>query len=618
MTLPVLFACTGGSSSFDTIPQGKIVNAPVQGLGDEIIVLLDKDASLPQGIDAQPLFTSMPGKEAIEHKYGLDRWFVVSVPEGEDAIEFAEALETEDNVLSIEYKVRLNRPFEHDKEFTPIAGPFTKSEGIEPVIMNDPLFKNQWFLFNNGDKNTFGPTTVAGADVDIRDAWALCAGDPSIVVAVVDEGVRYDHPDLAANMWVNKGEIPDNGIDDDNNGYVDDVHGYNFASNGQISWNLSGDEGHGTHVAGLVAAVNNNGIGISSVAGGSGKGDGVRIMSCQIFSGSQRNDNLAVARAIKYAADNGASVLQCSFGLGSYYSDKAFSESLSSVKAAYDYFRDPANANSGGTVDGNIVVISAGNSHNSKAEYPGAYRDYICVSATSQDGLPAWYTNYGTGVNIASPGGDNTLGLTMLSTLPGANEYGYMHGTSMATPVMSGITALGISYAKQLGRHFTRDEFESLLLSSVNSLEPRLNGTKKTTSGTMDLARFQGGKMGTGVIDAWKVLMNVEGVPFETVKVGSEARVDLKALFGDDAATLKFLSVNAEAAKASLGIEGEPSIANGVLSIKCTKAGCAVIEIKAVAGGATLGTDTEMGGKEFTRRMSIVARNNVSANGGWL
>lgn len=624
MTLPVLFSCTGGASSLeDPLSPSKMVNTVSEGLDGEIMVFM-KDAQAASALDARPLFNSVPGKEEIERKHGLDRWFVVSVPEGQKADVFAAELQKSEDVLSIEYMSELTKPFTRDEMFTVEETVATKAY-VDVVKFNDPLFKSQWFLYNNGDKSTFGNATVAGADVDIRDAWALCAGDPSIVVAVVDEGVKYTHPDLAANMWVNAKEIPDNGIDDDHNGYVDDVHGYNFASNGGVSWGLGGDEGHGTHVAGLVAAVNNNGIGISSVAGGSGKGDGVRIMSCQIFSGSKRNDNAAVANAIKYAADNGACVLQCSFGLGSYYTDKAFSESLSAVKAAYDYFRDEANANCD-AVDGNIVIISAGNSHNSKAEYPGAYRDFICVSATSQDNLPAWYTNYGQGVNIASPGGDNALGITMLSTLPSESnsdksDYGFMHGTSMATPVVSGIAALGLSYAHKLGHHYSRSEYESLLLSSVNSIEPYLSGVKHAPSGTLtlDLANYRGGKMGTGVIDAWKVLMNVEGVPFATIQVGQDAEIDLKSLFGDDAATLAYIGAEASAdAKASLGLSSDPAVEAGVLKVKCTKAGCAVIEIKAIAGGSELGSESVIGGKEMSRKMSIVARNNVSGNGGWL
>lgn len=619
MALLVL-SCTGepfeaqNGSAFS-----KAVNSACGEADGQMLVRFSDPTAIPDGIVAERLFSSVKGKETIEKKYGMDQWYAVTPPDGMEMSELATKLEAEPNVICYEFPNRLVRPFVKD-EIELHEEIMTKA--ASPVTMNDPLFKSQWFLYNNGDKNTFGSTNVAGTDVDIRDAWRLTAGDPSIIVAIVDEGVKTTHPDLAANMWVNSGEVPGNGIDDDNNGYVDDVHGYNFAADGEISWGLQGDEGHGTHVAGLVAAVNNNGIGVSSVAGGSGNGDGVRLMSCQIFSGAARNDNAAVARAIKYAADNGASVLQCSFGLGSYYSDKAFSESLSPVKTAYDYFRDPANANCS-AVDGNIVVISAGNSHNSRAEYPGAYRDYICVSAISQDNLPAWYTNYGDGVNIASPGGDNTLGLTMLSTVvsesdANKSDYGFMHGTSMATPVVSGIAALGLSYAKKLGRHFSRDEFESIILSSVNPLESGLQGTKNTPSGTMDLARFKG-KMGTGVIDAWKVLMNIEGVPFVTVKTGENTDIDLCSLLGGDAEHITVTSVEISSAdKNAVGISRELTVHDGKLSVLCEKVGCARITLKAIAGGDKLGTETDMGGKEFSRTISIVSRQNVGQTNGWL
>lgn len=618
--LPLLLAgCNGRTSLVEEIHGPVPVIGSADGAdGSRILVQTSDIESAAEGLSYERLFPSTPGKEAIEHKYGLDTWYVVSIPEDKDVREISGRLSQNKTIRSIEYCAPLTRPTESDKLQVEDLALSTKA-AKEPVTMNDPLFKSQWFLFNNGDKSMFGQNCVAGCDVNIKDAWSLCAGDPSIIVAVVDEGVKYTHPDLAANMWTNTEEIPDNGIDDDGNGYVDDIHGYNFADDGAISWSKSGDDGHGTHVAGLVAAVNNNGTGISSVAGGSGKGDGVRIMSCQIFSGG-RNDNSAVARAIKYAADNGASVLQCSFGLGRYYSDRAFSESLSAVKAAYDYFRAPENANSGVT-DGNIVVISAGNSHNNFAEYPGAYRDYICVSAISQDNLPAWYSNYGPGVNIAAPGGDNTFTLTMLSTLPSelkGNDYGFMHGTSQATPVVSGIAALGLSYAKQLGRHFSRDEFEAMILSAVNPLEDRLTGSKMGPASSFDLATRKGG-MGTGVIDAWKMLMNVEGVPFVTVKTGSDASIDLRPFLGEDAAalTIKEVSISSKDREA-IGLTTEPAVSAGKMSIRCTKAGAARITVMAVAGGATEGTDTEMGGKLFSRTISIVSRENISSNGGWL
>ncbi|MCQ2164845.1 MAG: S8 family serine peptidase [Bacteroidales bacterium] len=618
--LPLLLTgCDGRTSLIEDTPlPASVIGCPDNADNSRILVQTDDISSAADGFEYERLFPSTPGKESIEHRYGLDSWFVVTIPEGMEAREVAGRLSKSEAVRSIEFCAALTDPSERDDMTVCDIAPMTKS-AAEPVSMNDPLFKSQWFLFNNGDKSTFGQTCVAGCDVNIKDAWSLCAGDPSIIVAVVDEGVKYTHPDLEANMWTNTGEIPGNGIDDDRNGYVDDIHGYNFIDDGPISWNKGGDNGHGTHVAGLVAAVNNNGIGISSVAGGSGKGDGVRIMSCQIFSGSS-HDNAAVAKAIKYAADNGASVLQCSFGLGKYYSDRAFSESLSAVKAAFDYFRAPENANNS-AVDGNIVIISAGNSHNNFAEYPGAYRDYICVSAISQDNLPAWYSNYGLGVNIAAPGGDNTFTLTMLSTLPSelkGNDYGFMHGTSQATPVVSGIAALGLSYAKQLGRHFTRDEFEAMILTAVNPLEDRLSGSKMGPTSSFDLASRKGG-MGTGVIDAWKMLMNVEGVPFVTVKTGTDASIDLRRLLGEDAAkiAIKEVSISSRDSEA-LGLKEAPAVSQGILHINCSKMGSARITVEAVAGGAAEGTDTDMGGKLFKRTISIVSRENASNNGGWL
>ncbi|MCF0176028.1 MAG: S8 family serine peptidase [Bacteroidales bacterium] len=628
MALPALFSCNVGEpfsleDNPDTVVEEipKAVNSAEGAATEEFLIRIGKGEAVPEGIEAERLFRPVPGKEELERKHGLDRWYVVRPSRGMELRAAALAVSEIPAVESIEFESSLTRPFESDHLELP-AVPFTKAGN--PVTMNDPLLKSQWFLYNNGDKSVFGSTNVAGTDVSIRDAWRLETGDPSVIVAVVDEGVKYTHPDLKDNMWKNSGEIPDNGKDDDGNGYVDDVYGYNFAADGAISWNLSGDEGHGTHVAGLVAATNNNGIGVSSVAGGSGSGDGVRIMSCQIFSGTRRDGVAAAAKAIKYAADNGASVLQCSFGLGSYYSDKAFSEGLSAVKAAFDYFRDPANANCS-AVQGNIVVISAGNGHNSKAEYPGAYRDYICVSAVSQDNLPAWYTNYGSGVNIASPGGDNTLanGLTMLSTVPSEtdatkSDYAFMHGTSMATPVVSGIAALGLSYAKRLNRKFSRDEYEALVLSSVNPLEDMLTGTKKGPSSTMDLASYRG-KMGTGVIDAWKLLLNIEGVPFTTVKTGQEAVVDLSAWFGSDANHLTWLGVEIpEADRKAIGLSGDAVLRDGKLRLTCMQHGCARLTVTAIAGGSIQGSDTEMGGKPFSRAVSIVSRSNVSANDGWL
>lgn len=630
LVIPVLsvsLACTRETEGPDTLrdtPLTKAVNTADHALPGGLLVKLVPGAESPEvaaDYAVRPVFPATPGKADVEKKYGLDRWVTVAVPVPEEMAGVARRLQADPAVERFQYGVALEQPFAKDQ------GPAvaqTKASS-DPVSFNDPLFRNQWFLYNNGNKNLYGATNLEGMDVNIRDAWRLNAGDPSIIVAVVDEGVKYTHPDLAANMWTNSGEIPDNGIDDDGNGYVDDIHGYNFQADGPVSWGKQGDEGHATHVAGLVAAVNNNGIGISSVAGGSGKGDGVRLMSCQIFSAGKQDNLAAYARAIKYAADNGASVLQCSFGenSGRFVNDRGWSDVQTIEKDALLYFRDPANANSGVT-DGNIIIFSAGNNHGAMASYPGAYHEFICVSAISQDGLPGWYTNYGPGVTIASPGGDNKIeGITMLSTVPNESDpdkqdYGYMHGTSMATPVVSGIAALGLSYAKQLGRHYTREEYESLILSSVNELDSRLTGTKIAGTVTLNLADYKN-KMGTGVIDAWKVMMNIEGTPFVQVPKGKETALDLRIWFGDDAASLTWLGIEIDPAdREALGIEGTPTTADGQLKLTCTKTGCGRLTLRAIAGGPTLGGDDAAGGKEFARTVSLISRTNTSKSGGWL
>ena len=286
----------------------------------------------------------------------------------------------------------------------------------------------------------------------------------------MDEGVKYTHPDLAANMWVNPGEVAGNGIDDDGNGYVDDVHGYNFVDNGPVTWGKAGDSGHGTHCAGTIAAVNNNGKGVAGVAGGSGKNDGCRIMSCQIFSGDRGGDVGSSVRAIKYAADMGASIISCSFGYTSAFaSDNAYIKSQGSAEIdAIHYFESSQNNT---VLNGNIAVFAAGNDSHPYAHYPGAFHDIISVTAFGPDYLPAEYTNYGPGCNISAPGGESklppftTYRALVLSTVPSevkayyderlaktGFDYGYMQGTSMACPHVSGVVALAYHMRRNLER----------------------------------------------------------------------------------------------------------------------------------------------------------------------
>ena len=154
--------------------------------------------------------------------------------------------------------------------------------------LNDPQLSQQWGYINHGDQSILSPS-IAGMDVGCAEAWKKCTGDNSIIVAVLDEGVMYDHEDLKDNMWINPNEIYYSKEDNDGNGYAGDVYGYNFVyDSGVISYNDVYDTGHGTHVAGTIAAVNNNGLGVGGVAGGDGSGNGVKIMTCQVRSEERR------------------------------------------------------------------------------------------------------------------------------------------------------------------------------------------------------------------------------------------------------------------------------------------------------------------------------------------
>lgn len=574
--------------------------------------------------------------DELSHKYGLHRWYMVSFPKSSSVERVAEGMAKLNVVKGVQFNTEYERKFGSE---APIAWkPFEgRGYGEFNLPFNDPMLVDQWHYINNKDMSV-AETSRTGADINVKNAWGLTAGDPRIIVAVCDEGVKYTHPDLADNMWVNEGEIPGNGIDDDNNGYVDDIHGWNFLSTEKypkvISWNEPGDVSHGTHVAGTVAAVNNNGIGISGVAGGTGKGDGCRIMSCQVFSGSSSATAGARARAYHYAAQMGASVLQCSYGQEGGYmtSDNTFETTYAVEFAALRYFRDYGNQKNGSPVNKNIIVFAAGNDGTPMSGYPAAHKEIISVTAFGPDYLPTNYTNYGPGSNIAAPGGDVSINMSttseraqILSTtaVESANydsNYGWMQGTSMACPHVSGVVALGLSYALKIGKTFDYDDFVGILYSSVNDLDYYIETCTKMANGVMfDLTPFWR-QMGTGAIDTWKFLMNLEGTPNVVAKIGEEAKVSLVPCFGGAASNLTYTKIEiSDEARETLGIEGEPYINNGRLVVKCTKYGSAKIRVYAIAGGENLATDAVMGGSEFSREVSLLSRDHaIAENGGWL
>lgn len=390
---------------------------------------------------------------------------------------------------------------------------------------NDPLFGGQWPLYNDG---TINANARAGADINVLPAWEKTAGRSDVIVAVVDEGVEYTHPDLAGNMWSGIGK---NFCDRDND---------------DITWG----EGHGTHVAGTIAAVSNNGIGISGIAGGTGGGNGAKIMSCEIFhptDGHYDANSNATADAIKYAADNGAVICQNSWGYtaGALSYDQ-WSSADRATKEAIDYFiryagMSPDGETQTGPMAGGVVIFAAGNEYSRLASYPAAYDACISVASISCTYEAAWYTNYGSTVDICAPGGGDEANFVNLisydegynlSTIPtnlqngdsfvytyanGETEtktidyvsstvgYGYMMGTSMACPHVSGVAALIVSQFGAPG--FTNEQLKEKLFSTARDID----SYQGTIYNSWDRGTYAG-KIGK-LVDAGAVLDSGEVPP---------------------------------------------------------------------------------------------------------
>lgn len=312
---------------------------------------------------------------------------------------------------------------------------------IDPqAVPSDPSVGSQWGL----------------TAINAQQGWNTARGTGQTIVAVIDTGVDLTHPDLAANLWRNPGEIPGNGIDDDGNGYADDVNGWDFANNDS---NPTDERGHGTHVAGIIGAVGNNGV------GGSGVAWTTRIMSLKIFDANGNGSTLGGARAIDYAVRNGAKVINCSWG--GTGTDADLAAAIARAQAA-----------------GVLVVTSAGNngqSNDTNAEFPANYsRTYdnmVAVAATTQSGLANW-SNFGTGsVALAAPG------TSIVSTARGGGTT-TKSGTSMAAPFVSG--ALAVLWDQN--PTWTYQQVLSKLRASVE-VQPALVG-KVGTGGELDLARL--------------------------------------------------------------------------------------------------------------------------------
>ena len=608
------------------------------------------------GVDAtsfSPALPVRPKNMEVARKYGLDQWFVVGFDPQTRPEAVAGEIAKSGRVKLVQYN-KLVQPVWEGKAYPFEEAPATKYSPVpvpEPeVAFDDEYAAHQWNLVNDG---TFVKGSVAGADIGVKDAWRLTGGDTSVIVAVFDCAVATRHEDLKDAVWQNEKEI--NGqadVDDDGNGFIDDKYGFNFVgcyaiNDDYINGALEGQKqavikgstlnsvagtGHGTHVAGIIGATNNNGKGVSSIAGGTGNGDGVRLMTCQIFQGSSYCADAQNAAAFIYAADNGACIAQCSYGNANIITsddiyinggeEEGVKINASPLEnAALKYFLDPANSNHE-SLEGNMAIFAAGNHKNPYSIYPGALPYVISVTAFGCNFMPGSYTNYGPGCKIAAPGGEymgvaGEYDTMILSTgvagaatqSPGvetdkgtSKNYVYMQGTSMACPHVSGVVALGISYAKKLGKKLTREQMTSLLLTSVNDLDQYTKGTQYY------------GNMGTGALDAWKFLMAIEGTPSVLAEAGKAVKIDLSKYCNpyDEYA----ISID-EASRTSLGLTYDPVIKDGYLEIQCSKIGAGKITLSAAVGKDPEKADG-IGEMNYSREISIVSRPFATNNGGWL
>ncbi len=367
------------------------------------------------------------------------------------------------------------------------------------VIPNDPHFDEQWNL----------------ALIDMPGAWGIEKGDPEVIVAVVDTGFDYTHEDLASQTWVNSGEIPDNGIDDDKNGYIDDVHGWDFSEPSNSDGNGSSrngdndpidESGHGTHVAGIIGAAVDNDVGIAGIA-----------WDCTLMpirgAGVEGIRDDRSSAAIIYAVDNGARVINMSWG----GRERSFV-----LRDAVDY----------AYARGVLMVAASGNESEGASIFPAGYRKVISVAATEQHKQKFYQSNFGASIDIGAPG--NVILSTHIN-----NRYRPLSGTSMATAHVSGVAGLIISKRPSL----THREVRQILLSAVDPITEspelvgagNLNAARALMASASLQANILSPETHSGGSDQIEIVGTAGGFKFDTWQL----------LYGPSAVPTTFQSINA-------------------------------------------------------------------------
>jgi thermitase len=353
---------------------------------------------------------------------------------------------------SVEY---VERNFKADKNELPKA---QKANSVEMPFaaaeFNDPQVGRIW---------SFQDASRYGVSVNSAYREYGTQSTQNIIVAIVDTGIDYQHEDLKDVVWKNENEVPANGIDDDQNGYIDDIYGINTLirdAQGRATSNNKDTHSHGTHVAGTIGARQNNGIGIAGIA------SNVKLMGIRTVPNNSDETDVDVAEAFVYAAKNGAKIINCSFGKGRNEGGNLIPETLKYIKDNYGVLVVAAAGNDSSDIDKNPTWPASHTSDN-----------LLVVASTTNSGAMSGFSNYGkTSVDVAAPGS------SIFSTTPG-NKYESMSGTSMASPTTAGVAAEVLSHFPNL----TPIQLKEVLMNSVTKVD-RFTG-KMISGGRVDLLK---------------------------------------------------------------------------------------------------------------------------------